>query len=41
VQGNSLATETLRGAQLAADRRWVAPVMPDKPPALPDLPEKK
>ena len=33
--------ETLRGAQLAADRHWVAPAMPDKPPALPDLPEKK
>jgi len=28
-------------AQLAADRGWVAPAMPDKPPALPDLPEKK
>jgi NADH-quinone oxidoreductase subunit E len=41
VQGNSMATETLRGAQLAADRHWVAPAMPDKPPALPDLPEKK
>jgi NADH-quinone oxidoreductase subunit E len=41
VQGNSMSAETLRGAQLAADRRWVAPVMPDKPPALPDLPEKK
>jgi NADH-quinone oxidoreductase subunit E len=41
VQGNSAAPETLRGAQLAADRHWVAPAMPDKPPALPDLPEKK
>jgi NADH-quinone oxidoreductase subunit E len=41
VQGNSAATETLRGARLAADRRWVAPAMPDEPPALPDLPEKK
>jgi NADH-quinone oxidoreductase subunit E len=41
VQGNSLAIETLRGAQLAADRHWLAPAMPDKPPALPDLPEKK
>jgi NADH-quinone oxidoreductase subunit E len=40
VQGNSMARETLRGAQLAADRGWVAPAMPDKPPALPDLPEK-
>ena len=33
--------ETLRGAQLAAERGWVAPAMPDTPPALPDLPEKK
>jgi NADH-quinone oxidoreductase subunit E len=41
VQGNSLATETLRGAELASRRGWVAPAMPDKPPALPDLPEKK
>jgi NADH-quinone oxidoreductase subunit E len=41
VQGNSAATETLRGARLAADRGWVAPALPDKPPALPDLPEKK
>ena len=41
VAGNSAATETLRGAQLAADRGWIAPAMPDKPPTLPDLPEKK
>ena len=41
VAGNSLATESLRGAQLASDRGWVAPAMPDEPPALPDLPEKK
>ena len=41
VTANSAATESLRGAQLAADRGWVAPAMPDKPPALPDLPEKK
>jgi len=40
VAGNSAAPETLRGAQLAADRGWVAPAMPDTPPALPDLPEK-
>ena len=38
--GNSAATETLRGAQLAAERHWVAPAMPDTPPALPDLPER-
>jgi NADH-quinone oxidoreductase subunit E len=41
VAGNSAAIETLRGARLAAKRGWVAPAMPDKPPALPDLPEKK
>jgi NADH-quinone oxidoreductase subunit E len=41
VAANSAATESLRGARLAADRGWVAPAMPDKPPALPDLPEKK
>ena len=39
--GTPTAPETLRGAQLAADRGWVAPAMPDTPPALPDLPEKK
>ena len=41
VQGNSSAAESLRGVTLAADRGWVAPPMPDEPPALPDLPEKK
>jgi NADH-quinone oxidoreductase subunit E len=41
VAGNSAAPETLRGVQLAADNGWVAPAMPDTPPALPDLPEKK
>jgi NADH-quinone oxidoreductase subunit E len=41
VEGPSIAPETVRGAQLAADRGWVAPSMPDAPPALPDLPEKK
>jgi NADH-quinone oxidoreductase subunit E len=41
VQGNSLARETLRGAEMATARGWGAPAMPDKPPALPDLPEKK
>jgi NADH-quinone oxidoreductase subunit E len=41
VQGNSMAVETLRGARLASERGWVAPAMPDSPPALPDLPEKK
>jgi NADH-quinone oxidoreductase subunit E len=41
VTGNSAAIETLRGVRLATDRGWVAPAMPDKPPALPDLPEKQ
>ena len=41
VQGNSMASESLRGVHLAAERGWVAPAMPDEPPALPDLPEKK
>ena len=41
VAANSQATETLRGAHLATERGWAAPAMPDKPPALPDLPEKK
>ena len=41
VEGPSIAPETVRGAQLASDRGWVAPPMPDAPPALPDLPEKK
>jgi NADH-quinone oxidoreductase subunit E len=41
VEGPSAAPETLRGAQLAAERGWVAPSMPDSPPAFPALPEKK
>ena len=40
VDGPSAAVETVRGAQLAADRGWTAPTMPDKPPALPEV-EKK
>ncbi|MDN5920652.1 MAG: NAD(P)H-dependent oxidoreductase subunit E [Pseudonocardia sp.] len=41
AQGPSSAPESVRGAQLAADRGWVAPAMPDEPPAMPALPEKK
>jgi NADH-quinone oxidoreductase subunit E len=41
VEGPSVAVETVRGAQLAAERGWIAPPMPDAPPAMPDLPEKK
>jgi NADH-quinone oxidoreductase subunit E len=40
VEGVSVADETLRGARLAAERGWLAPAMPDEPPAFPDLPEK-
>jgi len=39
VDGPSAAVETLRGAQLAADRGWTAPAMPDEV-ALPEV-EKK
>jgi len=35
VDGPSAAVETLRGAQLAADRGWTAPTMPETAPALP------
>ncbi|HEX3792383.1 MAG TPA: NADH-quinone oxidoreductase subunit NuoE [Pseudonocardiaceae bacterium] len=38
VDGPSAATETVRGAQLALDRGWTAPVMADLP--LPVLPDK-
>jgi NADH-quinone oxidoreductase subunit E len=41
VEGASSAPETVRGAQLAAERGWEAPPMPDSPPAFPPLPEKK
>ena len=40
VTGPSLATETVRGAELARDRGWTAPSMPDDA-ELPPLPEKK
>ncbi len=38
VEGPSAATETLRGARLAAERGWTAPAMPDAPPAVPGAP---
>ncbi|MET0188144.1 MAG: NADH-quinone oxidoreductase subunit NuoE [Pseudonocardia sediminis] len=41
VAGPSLATESVRGARIAQDNGWVAPAMPDEPPAMPALPEKK
>jgi NADH-quinone oxidoreductase subunit E len=40
VDGPSAATETLRGAAIAADRGWTAPVMPEDVP-LPAVPEAK
>lgn len=40
VDGPSAATETLRGAQVAHERGWTAPPMPDDA-ELPALPEKK
>jgi NADH-quinone oxidoreductase subunit E len=40
VEGPSVAPESVRGAQLAAERGWMAPAMPDTPPAFPALPEK-
>ena len=40
IDGPSAAAETLRGAQLASDRGWTAPAMPEKAPALPEV-EKK
>jgi NADH-quinone oxidoreductase subunit E len=40
VDGPSAATETLRGAELARERGWTAPPMPDEA-ELPPLPEKK
>ncbi|MEU6641109.1 NADH-quinone oxidoreductase subunit NuoE [Saccharomonospora sp. NPDC046836] len=39
VDGPSQAVETLRGAQLAAERAWTAPAMPEDVP-LPDLEAK-
>ncbi|HLU56400.1 MAG TPA: NADH-quinone oxidoreductase subunit NuoE [Pseudonocardia sp.] len=40
VEGPTAAPESLRGAQLASERGWTAPAMPDTPPAFPALPEK-
>ncbi len=40
VDGPSAAIETLRGAQIAADQGWTAPVMPDDAP-MPPVEAKK
>jgi NADH-quinone oxidoreductase subunit E len=41
VEGPSVSDETMRGARMAVERGWRAPAMPDSPPDLPALPEKK
>lgn len=40
VDGPSAAPETLRGLELAQERGWTAPALPDPPPAFPVLEEK-
>lgn len=41
VEGPSSAIESVRGVRLAQENGWTAPAMPQEPPALPALPEKK
>ncbi|MGD9986462.1 NADH-quinone oxidoreductase subunit NuoE [Pseudonocardia sp.] len=41
AEGPSIASETVRGAVLAAERGWAAPARPAEHPALPPLPEAK
>lgn len=41
IDAPSASPESLAGAQLAADRGWTAPAMPQTPPAVPPVPEKK
>jgi NADH-quinone oxidoreductase subunit E len=41
VNAPSAAPETLAGNQLAKERGWQAPTMPDQPPPLPDVAAKK
>lgn len=41
VEGPSSAIESVRGVRLAEENGWAAPAMPDEPPAMPALPEKK
>lgn len=41
VDAPSATEQTLRGVTLAAERGWTAPAMPDTPPDLPPLPQKK
>jgi len=41
IDAPSASPESLAGVQLAADRGWRAPAMPQTPPAVPPVPEKK
>ena len=41
VEGPSGAIESVRGARMAEENGWTAPALPDEPPAMPALPEKK
>lgn len=41
IDSPSASPESLRGVQMATDRGWTAPAMPDTPPAVPPVPEKK
>jgi NADH-quinone oxidoreductase subunit E len=41
IDAPSASPESLAGVQLAADRGWTAPAMPQTPPAVPPVPEKK
>jgi len=41
VDAPSAAPETLAGNRLAEERGWNAPAMPDNPPPLPDVAQKK
>ncbi|HWR47177.1 MAG TPA: NADH-quinone oxidoreductase subunit NuoE [Pseudonocardiaceae bacterium] len=41
VDAPSAAPETLAGNRLAEENGWQAPTMPDKPPPLPTVPDKK
>jgi NADH-quinone oxidoreductase subunit E len=41
VDAPSAAKETLAGNRLAEEKGWQAPAMPDEPPPLPTVPDKK
>lgn len=41
IDAPSASPESLAGVRLAADQGWTAPAMPETPPAVPPVPEKK